>query len=130
MSSIQGRREELMLGLVVQLTGLGLTYTSVVLTRTLLMHSPSIRPCSTKHVPIGEGQLLMLKMAAESRQARQDTSNTTNPEFERCRLGTFPSFGESTAYLVVLGDKHKSTAKEWVEYFFGKLPRIQYLRQY
>lgn len=62
-----------------------------------------------------------MQMAANARQARIKTSQATNPEYELSDLGSTFSFGESAAYVVVLGDKNTQTVnRTWVEWFFGK----------
>jgi hypothetical protein len=61
-------------------------------------------------------------MAAKSRLARVYTSNATNPTFGFTTLGEEFSFGESAAYIIVLGDHVSGTVpKSWVEYLFGEI---------
>lgn len=58
-------------------------------------------------------------MAANARLARFKTSQATNPEFSMSDLGRNFGFGESAAYVVVLGDKETGTVpKAWVEWLF------------
>ncbi|CAI7633764.1 unnamed protein product [Penicillium pancosmium] len=58
--------------------------------------------------------------AARARQARVNTSNRTNPEFKLDDTDKGNSFGESAAYLLVLGNKTTGVArKSWVEFLFG-----------
>ncbi|KAK0708506.1 Chloroperoxidase [Lasiosphaeris hirsuta] len=60
-----------------------------------------------------------IQMAANARMARIRTSKATNPTYKLSELGTAFSFGESVAYVVVLGNKNSGTAnRSWVEYFF------------
>ena len=60
-------------------------------------------------------------MAAKSRLARVYTSYTTNPTFGFTTLGQEFSYGESAAYIIVLGDHVSGTVpKSWVEYLFGE----------
>ena len=67
------------------------------------------------------GETITMQMAANARQARIKTSQATNPEYELSDLGSTFSFGESAAYVVVLGDKNTQTVnRTWVEWFFGK----------
>ena len=59
-------------------------------------------------------------MAANARLARVYTSNATNPTFGFTSLGREFSFGESAAYILVLGDRVSGTVPRcWVEYLFG-----------
>jgi hypothetical protein len=72
--------------------------------------------------------MINIKMAASARMGRIKTSNATNPTFELSELGTAFTFGESIAYVILLGDRKSGTAnRTWVEYFFGKIaPHIYY----
>jgi hypothetical protein len=61
-------------------------------------------------------------MAANARLARLFTSNSTNPTFTLTKTGREFSFGESAAYILVLGDRVSGTvSRSWVEYLFGKI---------
>ncbi|KAF3024790.1 hypothetical protein E8E14_008205 [Neopestalotiopsis sp. 37M] len=58
-------------------------------------------------------------MAANARYARVQTSNTTNPTFSSSQLGSDFGYGESAAYIIVLGNKTSGTVdKRIVEYLF------------
>lgn len=60
-------------------------------------------------------------MAAKARLARVHTSNATNPTFTLTTTGRQFSFGETAAYIIVLGDRVAGTVRRaWVEYLFGK----------
>lgn len=60
-------------------------------------------------------------MAADARYARVQDSNITNPTFALSELGEEFGYGESAAYIIILGDKTAGTVqKSWVEYLFGK----------
>ncbi|KAI9695640.1 MAG: hypothetical protein M1820_008487 [Bogoriella megaspora] len=60
-----------------------------------------------------------VQMAANARSARVHTSNTTNPTFSLSELGTAFGFGESAAYIIVLGDRISGTVnRTFVEYLF------------
>lgn len=62
-----------------------------------------------------------IKAAARSRQARVNTSSTTNPTYNMSELGMAFSYGETAAYILVLGDKYSGKVnRSWVEYLFGK----------
>lgn len=59
--------------------------------------------------------------AATARQARVNTSMATNPTYNISQLGEAFSFGETAAYIIVLGDKTEGTVnRSWVEHLFGK----------
>lgn len=59
-------------------------------------------------------------MAANARYARVQTSNETNPTFELSELGEEFGYGESAAYIGIIGDKTTGTVeKKMVEYLFG-----------
>lgn len=59
--------------------------------------------------------------AAHARLARVHTSNATNPTFTLTSTGLKFSFGETSAYIIVLGDRVAGTVRRaWVEYLFGK----------
>ena len=61
-------------------------------------------------------------MAANARLARVHTSNATNPTFGFTETGREFSFGESAAYILILGDRVSGTVpRSWVEYLFGKI---------
>ena len=61
-------------------------------------------------------------MAANARLARVQTSNATNPTFGFTETGRSFSFGESAAYILVLGDRVSGkVARSWVEYLFGEI---------
>jgi Peroxidase, family 2 len=63
-----------------------------------------------------------VQMAANARLARVHTSNATNPTFTLTRTGLEFGFGESAAYILVLGDRVSGTVpRPWVEYLFGKI---------
>jgi len=66
------------------------------------------------------GSVINVQKAANARLARVKTSNATNPTFSLTPLGTQFSFGETAAYILVLGDRVSGTvAKMRVEYLFG-----------
>ena len=66
-------------------------------------------------------EILSIQMAANARVARIKTSQATNPTYELSELGKNFSFGESVAYMILLGDKNSGTAnRSWVEFFFGE----------
>ncbi|KAI0005272.1 Chloroperoxidase [Xylariaceae sp. FL0662B] len=66
-----------------------------------------------------KGPIIDVQMGANARSARLRTSNATNPTFTMSDIGTAFSFGETAAYIVVLGDKVSGTVeKSWVEYLF------------
>ncbi|KAI1770776.1 Cloroperoxidase [Hypoxylon cercidicola] len=72
------------------------------------------------------GDIITMQMAANARASRLMTSNLTNPEFTLSDTGSTFSFGESAAYVTVLGDKKSATVpKTWVEYLFEN-ERIPY----
>jgi hypothetical protein len=61
-------------------------------------------------------------MAAQARLARVQTSNATNPTFTLTTTGREFSFGESAAYIIVLGDRVTGKVRRsLVEYLFGKM---------
>jgi hypothetical protein len=61
-------------------------------------------------------------MAANARYACVQTSNQTNPTFELSELGEQFGYGESAAYIGILGDKTTGTVdKKIVKYLFGRL---------
>ncbi|KAF4624909.1 heme-thiolate peroxidase [Cudoniella acicularis] len=63
--------------------------------------------------------IIDVQMAANARLARVHTSNATNPTFGFTQLGQEFSFGESAAYILVLGDRVSGTVpRSWVEYLF------------
>ncbi|KAF2102003.1 Cloroperoxidase [Rhizodiscina lignyota] len=65
--------------------------------------------------------IIDVQMAANARLARVHTSNATNPTFMLTDLGRKFSFGETAAYILVLGDRVAGTVKRsWVEYLFEK----------
>jgi len=65
--------------------------------------------------------IIDVKQAASARLARVHTSNTTNPTFSLTQTGIKFSFGETSAYIIVLGDRTTGTVRRaWVEYLFGK----------
>jgi hypothetical protein len=62
-----------------------------------------------------------VKQAASARLARVQTSNATNPTFTLTPTGLKFGFGETSAYIIVLGDRVSGTVRRaWVEYLFGK----------
>ncbi|MCJ1327625.1 hypothetical protein MMC10_004296 [Thelotrema lepadinum] len=66
-----------------------------------------------------------LQQAADARLARMYTSNATNPTFSISDTGTIFSFGETAAYILILGDASSLTVeRDLVEYLFEneKLP--------
>ncbi|KAL2163777.1 hypothetical protein VTH06DRAFT_5836 [Thermothelomyces fergusii] len=66
-----------------------------------------------------DGDVIDLRMAARARLGRIKTSQATNPTYSMSELGDAFTYGESAAYVVVLGDKESRTAKRsWVEWFF------------
>ena len=63
-----------------------------------------------------------MQQAANARLARVQTSNATNPTFGLSDLGTGFSYGESAAYILVLGERVSGTVnRSFVEYLFGKI---------
>jgi hypothetical protein len=65
------------------------------------------------------GDIINLTMVANARYARVETSNNTNPTFSMSQLGLAFSYGESAAYVGILGDKVSGTVpKKFVEYLF------------
>jgi hypothetical protein len=63
--------------------------------------------------------IITVTMAANARYARVQTSNKTNPTFGLSELGSAFGYGESAAYIGLLGDKTSGTvAKKIVEYLF------------
>jgi hypothetical protein len=68
------------------------------------------------------GETVTLEMAAKARLARIKTSKATNPTYTMSELGDAFTYGESAAYVVVLGgDKKTATVKRsWVEWLFGE----------
>ncbi|KAK4146695.1 Chloroperoxidase [Dichotomopilus funicola] len=65
------------------------------------------------------GDTINIQMAANARLARFKTSMATNPDFSMSELGRNFGFGESAAYIVVIGDKETGTVpKAWVEWVF------------
>jgi hypothetical protein len=67
-------------------------------------------------------ETVTLEMAAKARLARIKTSKATNPTYTMSDLGDAFTYGESAAYVVVLGgDKKSATVKRsWVEWLFGE----------
>jgi hypothetical protein len=67
-------------------------------------------------------ETVTLEMAAKARLARIKTSKATNPTYTMSDLGDAFTYGESAAYVVVLGgDKKTATVKRsWVEWLFGE----------
>ncbi|KAK1757950.1 heme-thiolate peroxidase [Echria macrotheca] len=64
-------------------------------------------------------EVINIEMAAHARVARIKTSQATNPTYSLSNLGSEFSFGESVAYVVLLGDKVSGTAnRSWVQFFF------------
>lgn len=64
--------------------------------------------------------IIDVQQAANARLARVIDSNTTNPTYSMSDLGEAFSYGESGAYIIVLGDKTSGTvSKRVVEYLFG-----------
>ncbi|KAK4244523.1 Chloroperoxidase [Corynascus novoguineensis] len=64
-------------------------------------------------------ETLDIKDAARARLGRIKASQATNPEYSMSELGDSFTYGESAAYVVVLGDKISGTIKRsWVEWFF------------
>ncbi|CAJ2511903.1 Uu.00g075280.m01.CDS01 [Anthostomella pinea] len=63
--------------------------------------------------------IISLEMAAKARLGRVETSNATNPTFSLSPLGMDFDFGETAAYIMVLGDGAAGTVrKDRVEYLF------------
>ncbi|KAL4744671.1 hypothetical protein BDW72DRAFT_212277 [Aspergillus terricola var. indicus] len=63
--------------------------------------------------------IIDVQAAALSREARVNTSKATNPNYSMSQLGEDFSYGETAAYLIVLGDKESGTVdRSWVEYMF------------
>ncbi|RYP66388.1 hypothetical protein DL769_006050 [Monosporascus sp. CRB-8-3] len=63
--------------------------------------------------------IIDVQQAANARWARVETSNATNPNFTLSTLGERFSYGESAAYIVILGNKITGTVpRDWVEYLF------------
>ncbi|KAI1075743.1 Chloroperoxidase [Whalleya microplaca] len=66
-----------------------------------------------------KGPIIDVQMGANARQARERTSRATNPTFTMSETGKTFSYGETAAYIMVLGDKVSGTVKKsWVEYLF------------
>ena len=69
------------------------------------------------------GDKVDIEMAAKARIARIRDSQANNPEYKLSELGKAFSFGESIAYIIVLGDLETATVeKERVEFLFGMFP--------
>jgi hypothetical protein len=69
-------------------------------------------------------------MAANARRARVITSNKTNPTFILTEIGRQFSFGETAAYILVLGDRIQGKVpRSWVEYLFREFYHSIYLDQ-
>ncbi|KAL2271407.1 hypothetical protein VTJ83DRAFT_778 [Remersonia thermophila] len=67
----------------------------------------------------GHGKILDVAAAARARLGRIITSKATNPEYTMSELGDAFTYGESVAYIMVLGDINTGKAKRrWVEYWF------------
>lgn len=63
--------------------------------------------------------------AALSRQARVNTSMATNPNYTMSELGASFSYGETAAYIIVLGDKENGLVnRSRVEYLFGRFSSV------
>ncbi|RAH55983.1 peroxidase [Aspergillus piperis CBS 112811] len=63
--------------------------------------------------------IIDVKQAALSRQARVNTSMATNPNYTMSELGASFSYGETAAYIIVLGDKENGLVnRSRVEYLF------------
>ncbi|KAL4951639.1 Cloroperoxidase [Aspergillus filifer] len=63
--------------------------------------------------------IIDVQSAALAREARVNTSKATNPNYSMSELGEDFSYGETAAYLIVLGDKESGTVdRSWVEYMF------------
>ncbi|KAI9685685.1 MAG: hypothetical protein M1822_004245 [Bathelium mastoideum] len=63
--------------------------------------------------------LIDVQQGADARLARIRTSNATNPTFGLTQLGTAFGFGETAAYILVLGDRVSGTVnRTFVEYLF------------
>lgn len=70
-----------------------------------------------------------VKAAAQSRLARVETSQATNPTFTLTSLGSDFSVGETAAYILILGDRVSGTVKRsLVEYLFGMFSARPVLR--
>lgn len=68
--------------------------------------------------------IIDIHAAARSRQARVNTSISTNPTYNMSELGLDFSYGETAAYILILGDKYSGRVnRSWVEYLFGKFNR-------
>jgi len=68
-------------------------------------------------------EIIDIRMAAYARAGRIATSKATNPEYQMSELGDAFTYGESVAYVILIGDKHTGTAnRSWVEYLFGTYP--------
>ncbi|KAK4164605.1 Chloroperoxidase [Cladorrhinum sp. PSN259] len=64
-------------------------------------------------------ETVTFKMAVDALTARQKSSNETNPEYSLSELGSDFIFGESVAYVLILGDKQSKTAnRTWLEFWF------------
>jgi hypothetical protein len=67
-------------------------------------------------------EIINITTGAAALAARKATSNATNPTYELSDLGTGFGFGETAAYILILGNKTTSTVnRTLVEYLFGKL---------
>ncbi|PQE18971.1 sterigmatocystin biosynthesis peroxidase stcC protein [Rutstroemia sp. NJR-2017a WRK4] len=74
--------------------------------------------------------IITVTMAANARYARVQTSNKTNPTFGLSELGSAFGYGESAAYIGLLGDKTSGTVrKNIVEYLFAS-PAVAEPRTY
>ncbi|KAK4163008.1 heme-thiolate peroxidase [Cladorrhinum sp. PSN259] len=64
-------------------------------------------------------EIIDFKTATDAVVARAETSNKTNPEFSLSELAVDFSFGESVAFIYILGDMQSKTVnRSWVEYWF------------
>ncbi|KAL1837207.1 hypothetical protein VTJ49DRAFT_4158 [Mycothermus thermophilus] len=67
----------------------------------------------------GRGKILDVPAAARARLGRIQTSKATNPEYTMSELGDVFTYGESIAYLIVLGNiKTGKAPRRLVEYWF------------
>ncbi|OJK04274.1 hypothetical protein ASPACDRAFT_55776 [Aspergillus aculeatus ATCC 16872] len=63
--------------------------------------------------------IITVQAAANAREARVRTSNATNPTFTLSELGTAFGYGETAAYIIILGNKTSGLVdRSWVEYLF------------
>ncbi|KAE8306975.1 Chloroperoxidase [Aspergillus transmontanensis] len=63
--------------------------------------------------------VISVQAAANAREARVKASNATNPTFALSELGLAFGYGETAAYIIILGNKTTGLVnRSWVEYLF------------